>query len=122
MIATLTKKRVIRDFDKLDKRFKKKVLKSLPDGLNGDSITYFSVQGKTVAAIPFETEDTYYLFRLSAPKSPVRKRKQHFNEDYDLMDEMESQGNYYEKSGDDEQVGYDYHHSDDYDQEEDSDF
>ena len=120
MITTLTKKRVIRDFDKLDKSFRKKVLKSFPNGVT-EAITYLSVQGKTVAAIPFETEDTYYLFRLSTLGSVTRSRRPDYKDDYLPADEVDEKDNDYSMSSDDQPIDYDTQFTD-YDQEEDSDY
>lgn len=122
MVTTVTKKRVIRDFDKLGKSFRKKVLKSFPNGFNRDSITYLSVQGKTVAAIPFETEDTFYLLRLPSATPTVRKTKTRFKEDdYDSWDDTETKVESYEKDDDDESIDDDYSYND-FDKEDNTDF
>ena len=122
MISTVTKKRVIRDFDKLGKSFRKKVLKSFPNGFNRDSITYLSIQGKSVAAIPYETEDTFYLLRLPAVTPAMRKKKDRYQEeDYDSWEETDSKADDYTKLEDDEQVEDDYNYAD-YNKEEDQEF
>mgnify|MGYP001820488870 CR=1 FL=1 len=109
MITTLTKKRVIRDFHKLDKRFRKNVLKSFPDGINNDSITYLTVNGNLVKAIQYETDDTFYLFRLPSsgliePEKkespiveeagafePMMDEPEEYSSDYQEFDQEESQ-------------------------------
>jgi|GEM_PF-822545 len=119
MISTITKKRVIRDFDKLGKSFRKKVMKNFPDGFNSDSITYLSIQGKTVAAVPFETEDTYYLLRLPSQTPQVRKKKDRHQEngDNDTWQDTHSEVNDYSKLEDDEPADDNYSYSD-YNKEE----
>ena len=91
MIATITKKRVIRDFHKLEKRFRKKVLKSFPDGINNDSITYLTVNGNLVKAIQYETDDTFYLLRLpsSGLIDPIKKKSPSVEQTADLESEPE---------------------------------
>jgi phosphopantothenoylcysteine synthetase/decarboxylase len=119
MITTVTKKRVIRDFDKLGKSFKKKVLKSFPNGFNRDVITYLSVQGKTIAAIPYETEDTFYLLRLPSANPAARKTRTRYKEDYESWDDTETKENGYEKDDDDDDESIDENYSyNDFDKED----
>ncbi len=117
MITTIAKKRVIRDFDRLDRSFQKQVLKSFPDGFSTDYITYLSIQGKTTPTIPFETDDTFYLLRLSNTRPTVRKKKNSEVESYLPEDDIDDT---YSMSTDDEPVSYDSGY-DDYDQDEDPD-
>ena len=119
MITTVVKKRVIRDFDKLDRSFQKQVLKSFPEGFSTDYITYLSIQGKTTPAIPFETEDTFYLLRLSTTRPTVRKKKPSELESYLPEDDMDDAN--YSMSSDEDPVSNDSGY-DDLDQDEDSDF
>ena len=111
MIATLTKKRVIRDFHRLDKRFRKKVLKSFPDGINNDSITYLTINGNLVKAIQYETEDTFYLLRLpsSGLIKPVKKVSpvvEETGEFEPMMDEPEEYSSNYQEFEQEESEDY----------------
>jgi len=119
MITTVTKKRVIRDFDKLDRSFQKQVLKSFPDGFDADFITYLNIQGKTTPAIQFETDDTFYLLRLSSTRPTVRKKKPSSTETYLPEDDMEDTN--YAMAEDGEPADYDSGYQD-YEQDEDTDY
>lgn len=121
MNNTLTKKRVIRDFDKLDESFQKLVLRSYPHGFIGESLTYLNIQGKTVAAIPFETEDTFYLLRLSSSKPVIRIKKDDYGEEYVHLEEVKSEENDNEESGYDDPLDYDSDYSG-YEKDDDGDF
>lgn len=61
----LNKKRVIKDFDKLDKEFQNLVRRTATKGYRKSLISFYDKDGKRVTAFPFETEDTYYLLRIA---------------------------------------------------------
>ncbi len=106
MITTLAKKRVIRDFDKLERSFQKQVLKSFPEGVGRDAITYLTIQGKTVRAIPFETEDTYYLLRLNTAVPSIRKRKAPVTEEYLPLEDDDVRNSNTSSTDDEEPIDY----------------
>lgn len=116
MISNIAKRRAIRDFDKLNRAFQKQVLKSFPDGFSPDYITYLNIQGKTTPVIPFETEDTFYLFRLSTTRPMVRKKKPGAVEACLPEDDIDNDS--YSVSSDEDPVSYDSVY-DDFDQDED---
>lgn len=70
------KKRIIKDFDKLDKEFQDQVRMHYPNGFNGSLISFYDRNGKRITAFPFETHDTKYLFKvvLSNPVKKMRKK------------------------------------------------
>lgn len=94
-MEVLSKRRVIRDFNKLDPGLKSQVLKSYPHGFGAESISYLSINGKRVPAVPFETSDTFYLLRLPAsnPSDRIGKKDAGTNleepEEPEEMEEME---------------------------------
>ena len=57
--------RVIKDFEKLDKSLKEKIKKAHPNGYSDDLVFFTNKEGKLVSALPFETEDKYYLVRIT---------------------------------------------------------
>lgn len=79
----LNKKRVIKDFDKLDKEFQKLVKSSVTKGFRKSLISFYDKNGKRVTAFPFETEDTYYLLRIATAAST----KSRDTEDIDQKEE-----------------------------------
>ncbi|MBK5202656.1 MAG: hypothetical protein JJE45_02920 [Prolixibacteraceae bacterium] len=64
-METNKKTRVIKDYEKLDKSLKEKIKKSHPNGYNDDLVFFTNKEGKLVSALPFETEDKYYLVRIT---------------------------------------------------------
>ncbi len=61
----VNKPRVVKDFEKLDVKIQEQVKLAYPDGFYQNLITYTDKEGRKVSALPFETEEKYYLIRMS---------------------------------------------------------
>ncbi|MFA5329635.1 MAG: hypothetical protein WC384_17710 [Prolixibacteraceae bacterium] len=59
------KPRVIKDYDKLDPEIQEKIKLEYPSGYSESLIYFTNKDGKRVSALPFETEDKYYLVRMT---------------------------------------------------------
>ncbi|MEP7266134.1 MAG: hypothetical protein ABI844_00810 [Saprospiraceae bacterium] len=71
----VNKKRVVKDYDKLSPELLKIMHDTYPDGFAGALISFFDRDGKRVSAIPFETEEIYYLIRWVEKKSKPAKEE-----------------------------------------------
>jgi hypothetical protein len=60
-----SKPRVIKDYDKLDPAIQEQIKLVYPTGFSDHLIFYFDKEGKNVSALPFETDDKYYLIRMT---------------------------------------------------------
>lgn len=60
-----SKPRVIKDYDKLDPEIQEKIKLEYPNGYSENLIYFNNKDGKRVSALPFETEDRYYLVRMT---------------------------------------------------------
>lgn len=60
-----SKPRVVKDYDKLDENVVEQIKLAYPHGFNRSLVTFKNAQGDTVSALPFETEDRYYLVRMT---------------------------------------------------------
>lgn len=59
------KPRLIKDYEKLDPEMQERIKLEYPTGYS-DSLIYFNnKEGKRVSALPFETDDKYYLVRMT---------------------------------------------------------
>ena len=76
----LTKKRVIKDYDALPEDIIRLVKMRYPTGYAAFLVQYTDKEGKKVSALPFETEDVYYLIRMTVQEA---KRLVKEDEDYD---------------------------------------
>ncbi|WP_107038820.1 hypothetical protein [Brumimicrobium mesophilum] len=59
------KPRVVKDYAKLDKLVKQQIKLNYPEGFEDNLIKFKNKDGHTVSALPFETEDYYYLIRMT---------------------------------------------------------
>lgn len=59
------KPRVIKDYDKLDPQIQEQIKLEYPSGYSDNLIYFTNKDGKRVSALPFETEDKYYLVRMT---------------------------------------------------------
>ncbi|MDA3929717.1 MAG: hypothetical protein PF541_12240, partial [Prolixibacteraceae bacterium] len=61
-----SKPRIIKDYDKLTVAIQEQIKLEYPYGFSDNLITCPNKDGATVSALPFETEDRYYMIRMTA--------------------------------------------------------
>ena len=66
---TASKPRVIKDYDKLDQAIKEQIKLLYPEGFSQHLITFPNRKGLLVSALPFETEEKYYLVRMTVEEA-----------------------------------------------------
>jgi hypothetical protein len=76
----LAKKRVVKDYDALGEEITRLVKQKYPSGYAEHLVSYNDKEGKKISALPFETDDTYYLIRMTILEA---KRIVKEDEDYD---------------------------------------
>lgn len=76
------KPKVITDFEKLPQELQEKIKLSYPEGFSDFLIEFKNQHNETVSALPYETEDKYYMVRMS-----VRKAIQIISDDDDYDDD-----------------------------------
>lgn len=59
------KPRVIKDYAKLDPEIQEKIKLEYPSGYSENLIYFNNKDGKRVSALPFDTEEKYYLVRMT---------------------------------------------------------
>lgn len=64
----MNKPKVIKDFAKLDEDLQEKVMELYPNGFEDSLILFTDRDGKYSHALPYETEDRYYLLRMPLVK------------------------------------------------------
>lgn len=105
-----SKPRVIKDFEKLDKDIQEQIKLEYPEGFEDNLIYFTNKEGKRVSALPFETEDKYYLVRMTIEEAQqIIEDDEDYDDDGNLKDDIKME--YAEKHGDD----------DDMDEEDDAD-
>ncbi len=90
------KPRVIKDYEKLDEAIQEQIKLEYPLGFSRSLIHFLNKEGKKVSALPFETEDKYYLVRMTAPEArEIIENDDDYDDDGILKDEVK--GEYEEK-------------------------
>lgn len=65
------KPRVIKDYDKLDASILEQIKLVYPYGFTENLITFTNKDGKLVSALPFETDEKYYMIRMTAEEAEI---------------------------------------------------
>lgn len=76
------KLRVIKDFNKLDSEIQEQIKLVFPYGFSQHLISFKNQHNETVWALPFETDEKYYMVRMS-----VQKARQIIADDEDYDDD-----------------------------------
>jgi Ran GTPase-activating protein (RanGAP) involved in mRNA processing and transport len=85
----LAKKRVVKDYDALPEEIVRLVKQRYPSGYATNLVSYNDKEGKKVSALPFETDDTYYLIRMTVLEAKrIVKEDEDFDEDGQLKEEI----------------------------------
>lgn len=79
----MAKKRVVKDYQALPEETIRLIREKYPTGYADHLVTYSDKDGKKVSALPFETEDSYYLIRMS-----IQEAKRLVKEDEEFDDEL----------------------------------
>ena len=61
----MAKKRIVKDYDDLPEEVLNQVKLEYPEGFSQNLVTYTNSEGKIVSALPFDTEEIYYLIRMT---------------------------------------------------------
>ncbi len=61
----MSKPKIIKDYVKLDKATIEQIKLTYPYGFEENLIVFVNREGKNVTALPFETDDRYYLIRMT---------------------------------------------------------
>ncbi|QIA09503.1 hypothetical protein [Draconibacterium halophilum] len=93
------KPKVIKDYSKLDKQLQQQIKLIYAEGFADNLIHFFNKTGQKITVLPFETEDKYYMLRMTENEAVALVDE---DDDYDddgfLKDEIKQ--NYEDKYAD----------------------
>ena len=78
----MSKKRVVKDYDALPEEILVQLKLRYPTGFADNLVSYLNKEGKKVSALPFDTDEVYYLVRMT-----VREAEQLVADDDDYDDD-----------------------------------
>jgi hypothetical protein len=85
----LAKKRVVKDYHALPEDIVRLVKNKYPSGYAESLVSYNDKEGKKVSALPFETDDTYYLIRMTVLEAKrIVKEDDDFDDDGHLKEDL----------------------------------
>lgn len=101
-----SKPRIIKDYDKLDPEIQERIKLEYPSGYSENLVYFTNKDGKRVSALPFETDDKYYLVRMTVYEAEQLIED---DDDYDSTGALKDSAKeeYESKYGDDDMVGGD---------------
>ena len=98
----MDKPRVIKDFDALDVAIQEQIKLHYPEGFYEHLIRFPNKEGKLVSALPFETDEKYYLVRMTiAQAQEIIEDDDDYGDDGMLRDEVKDE---YEEKYDDSEA------------------
>lgn len=85
----MSKPRVIKHFDKLDEEILEQIKLAYPGGFERNLIRFTDVNGSQASALPFETEEKYYLIRMTKSQAnAIIEDDDDYDEDGRLIDNV----------------------------------
>ena len=84
----MNKPRIVKDFEKLSDEVLNLIKLEYPYGFQNKLITFKNREGKFVSALPFETQEVYYLVRMTANEAQqIIEDDEDYDEDGKLTEE-----------------------------------
>ncbi|HPW65997.1 MAG TPA: hypothetical protein PLY32_01495 [Salinivirgaceae bacterium] len=118
------KPRILKDYEKLSEDIKEQIKLAYPAGYTQNLITYTDREGKLISALPFETEEYYYLVKMTKTEATrIVEDDDDFDDDGILKDDVketyEEKYSDFDDEEDSDESGYD--EPIEFDEEEDDD-
>ena len=88
-MSIMNKPRVVKSFEKLDDTIIAQIKLKYPHGFQNELILFTNKDGKYERALPFETDDRYYLIRMTkAEAKEIIEEDDDYNEDGNLKEDV----------------------------------
>ena len=88
----MSKPRLVKDYDKLDETVKQQIKLFYPSGFESNLVQFQNKEGKTVSALPFETDEIYYLIRMTVLEAQeIIEDDEDYDDDGFLKDEVKEE-------------------------------
>jgi hypothetical protein len=79
------KKRIIKDYDQMPQDVLHKLKEQFPFGYHEHLLRFNNAKGEMISALPFETDDVFYLVRMNVDGGYHIIEDDDFDDDYDGM-------------------------------------
>lgn len=99
----MSKPRVIKNYEKLDEETLEQIKLHYPEGFSGNLIRFTDVDGRLTSALPFETEEKYYLIRMTKSEAvEIIADDDDYDDDGNLLDDVRDE--YADKYDEDDDI------------------
>ena len=86
------KPRVVKDYDKLDTQIQEMIKLEYPYGFDVSLVTFTNAKGMRVSALPFETDEKYYLVRMTMDEAQaIIEEDDDYDEEGNLTEEAKEE-------------------------------
>jgi len=86
----MDKKRIVKDYEALPEEVVSKLKVEYPHGFAQNLISFTNKDGKRVSALPFETDEIYYLIRMTTTEAEqIIEEDEDYDEEGNLRDDFE---------------------------------
>lgn len=103
-VQPLAKKRIVKNYEALSEETLRDLREKYPNGYEQHLIRYTDKDGKFVSALPFETEDTYYLIRMTTQEAKRYDAADDFDDDVALRGDDLEVGPEFDGQGEDDDI------------------
>ena len=102
----MSKPRIIKDYEKLAEEIQEQIKLFYPEGFEENLIKFRNKEGKMISALPFETEDVYYLVRMTIVEAQeIIREDDDYDDDGMLKEEIREE--YEEKYDEEDEESFD---------------
>ncbi len=116
----MSKPRIVKDYDKLSEEVKEQIKLVYPAGFEQHLIKYYTKEGERKLALPFETDEVYYLVRMTLEKAQdIIYEDDDYDDDGNLKVDIKK--DYEDKYDDIEYLAFNSNEDNDFAAEEDDD-
>ncbi len=85
----MNKPRVVKDYEKLDVEIQEQIKLSYPFGFERKLVKFTNAEGKLISALPFETDEKYYLVRMTLQEAKdIIEDDEDYDDDGNLKDSV----------------------------------
>lgn len=86
------KPRVVKDYEKLDPQIQDMIKLEYPYGFEDNLVKFNNAEGRRVSALPFETEEKYYLVRMTVEEAQaIIEDDDDYDDEGNLTDEAKEE-------------------------------
>lgn len=87
-----SKPRVVKDYEKLEPQIQDMIKLEYPYGFEDSLVKFTNAEGKRVSALPFETEEKYYLVRMTLEEAQaIIEDDDDYDDDGNLTDDAKDE-------------------------------